>query len=157
MPIIENWQVVEERWLRLPSDGDPVTLPAAQPLLMTLTQWLALRDVLTERQGPLGVLLQADDEVELLAPDLPRLSLIVLHFAAFTDGRGYSQARLLREELGYSGEIRAEGEILPDQAAVMSQVGINSYALSDRVDVEQFCEVARATLELIGAARTVHR
>ena len=64
-------------------------------------------------------------------PDLANFSLIVLLFPAFTDGRCYSFARLLRDRYGYKGEIRAQGDILHDQLFYMAQCGINSFEMAN--------------------------
>jgi len=53
--------------------------------------------------------------------------LITLHFPKFSDGRAYSQARLLRERLGYQGELRATGNVLQDQAPFMLRCGFDSF------------------------------
>jgi uncharacterized protein (DUF934 family) len=67
------------------------------------------------------------DPVEDLAPDVGRLRLIVLDFPKFSDGRAYSQARLLRGRLGYTGELRASGNVLQDQALFMLRCGFDSF------------------------------
>ena len=59
-----------------------------------------------------AVSLANTDPVEDLAPHVGRLRLIVLNFPKFSDGRAYSQARLLRGRLGYAGELRATGGVL---------------------------------------------
>ena len=67
------------------------------------------------------------DDVEALGPELDRLKLIVLNFPKFTDGRAYSQARLLRGRLGYSGELRATGAVFLDQLPFLLRCGFDSY------------------------------
>ncbi|MGI8840027.1 MAG: DUF934 domain-containing protein, partial [Caulobacteraceae bacterium] len=63
-----------------------------------------------------GVRVGADEAVEALAYDLPRLAAVALEFSKFRDGRPYSAARLLRERLAYAGEVRAVGDVLVEQA-----------------------------------------
>ena len=67
------------------------------------------------------------DPVEELAPHVGRLRLIVLNFPKFSDGRAYSQARLLRGRLGYRGELRASGGVLQDQIGFMLRCGFDSF------------------------------
>lgn len=67
------------------------------------------------------------DSVEALAPEIDRLKLIVLQFPKFTDGRAYSQARLLRGRLGFKGELRATGAVLLDQLPFMLRCGFDSF------------------------------
>ena len=74
-----------------------------------------------------AVSLANTDPVESLAPHLARLRLVVLEFPKFSDGRAYSQARLLRGRLGYRGELRATGGVLQDQIAFMLRCGFDSF------------------------------
>ena len=74
-----------------------------------------------------AVSLSNTDPVEDLAPHVGRLRLIVLHFPKFSDGRAYSQARLLRGRLGYTGDLRAAGNVLQDQALFMLRCGFDSF------------------------------
>lgn len=74
-----------------------------------------------------AVSLANTDPVEHLAPHIGRLRLIVLHFPKFSDGRAYSQARLLRGRMGYRGELRATGGVLQDQVAFMLRCGFDSF------------------------------
>jgi len=74
-----------------------------------------------------AVSLANTDPVEDLAPHVGRLRLVVLDFPKFSDGRAYSQARLLRGRLGYRGELRATGGVLQDQIAFMLRCGFDSF------------------------------
>ena len=81
------------------------------------------------RQRPAwpAVALANTDPVEALAGHVGSLRLIVLHFPRFNDGRAYSQARLLRERLGYTGELRATGGVLQDQLPFLLRCGFDSF------------------------------
>ena len=74
-----------------------------------------------------AVLLEPDEDARALIPFLDRLSLIEVAFPKFRDGRGYSAARILREA-GYTGELRAQGDVLVDQIAYMRRCGFDSFA-----------------------------
>jgi len=74
-----------------------------------------------------AVSLANTDPVEDLSPHVGRLRLIVLEFPKFSDGRAYSQARLLRGRMGYRGELRATGGVLQDQVAFMLRCGFDSF------------------------------
>lgn len=74
-----------------------------------------------------AVSLANTDPVEDLAPHVAHLRLLVLDFPKFSDGRAYSQARLLRGRLGYRGELRATGGVLQDQIAFMLRCGFDSF------------------------------
>ena len=68
-----------------------------------------------------------DASIADIAEDLSGFSAIILEFPKFKDGRAYSQARLLRERLGYAGELRARGEVLRDQVLFMARCGFNAF------------------------------
>ncbi|MBX9936104.1 MAG: DUF934 domain-containing protein [Burkholderiaceae bacterium] len=74
------------------------------------------------------------NDADALALPLDGVTRIDLHFPAFTDGRAFSQAYLLRRRRGFSGEIRATGDVLIDQLVQMQRTGFNSAVLKDGVD-----------------------
>ncbi|MHA6130198.1 DUF934 domain-containing protein [Pseudomonas fluorescens group sp. PF-1] len=98
-----------------------VPLPAGK-LILPLARWLENPRQHTLWLGP-------DDDVEHLKPWLPELPLIAVDFPSFRDGRGYSQAYLLRTRLGWTGELRAIGDVLRDQLSHMRQCGFDSFAV----------------------------
>ena len=116
--------VVEDPWLRLTDDA---AVPADGMVLVSFARWREARAALLARRGPVGVALANTDPVEALAPDVSRLDLVTLHFPKFSDGRAYSQARLLRGRFGYQGELRATGGVLQDQAAFMLRCGFDAF------------------------------
>ena len=102
-------------------------MPADGLLLVSFARWREARAALLARRGAVGVALANTDPVEALAPDVSRLELIALHFPKFSDGRAYSQARLLRGRMGYGGELRATGNVLRDQLPFMLRCGFDSF------------------------------
>lgn len=80
-----------------------------------------------------AVRLEAGDDARALLPHLDRISLIEVSFPSFRDGRGYSAARILREA-GYTGELRAQGDVLVDQMPLMVRCGFDSFAPQAEVD-----------------------
>lgn len=74
-----------------------------------------------------AVRIEAGDDVRLLLPVLDRLRLVEIDFPRFRDGRGFSSARVLREA-GYTGEIKATGDVLVDLVAFMRRCGFDSFA-----------------------------
>jgi uncharacterized protein (DUF934 family) len=81
--------------------------------------------------GPMLTLSNTDD-VLMLGDRLNGVKLIVLEFPKFTDGRAYTQARLLRERLGYTGELRASGAVYIDQIPFMLRCGFDSFATAQK-------------------------
>ncbi len=84
-------------------------------------------DAFLDQSNATAVRLEPDDDARALIPFLDRLSLIEVAFPKFRDGRGYSSARILREA-GYTGELRAQGDVLVDQIAFMKRCGFDSFA-----------------------------
>ena len=79
--------------------------------------------------------------------DLAQVTRIDLHFPKFTDGRAYSQAYLLRRRLGFTGEIRATGDVLVDQLQLMQRSGFDTAVLR----ADQNAAVGAAQLTLVRA------
>ena len=75
----------------------------------------------------MGVRIPNDIDAEELESELPGLALIALEIPKFTDGRAYSQARTLRDHLGYTGELRATGNVLRDQLGYLARCGVNAF------------------------------
>jgi uncharacterized protein (DUF934 family) len=95
---------------------------------------------LAQWQGEPGILLGMADDPAVIAADLEKLSTVVIEFPQFTDGRGYSTARLLRERYGFKGEIRATGEVLRDNLFYLSRCGFDSFVPSDQSRVKEALE-----------------
>lgn len=91
-----------------------------------------------------GVTLSNDDDVLALRPDVHRLDLITLHFPKWTDGRAYSQARLLRARLGYTGALRATGDVRVDMLPLLQRTGFDEVQLAPG----ESTEVAKRVLRL---------
>lgn len=111
-------------------DDDPWQLlrqgeeaPEQAHLILPLALWRQRRD------PALGLWLAPDDDAEHVRELLPALPLIAVDFPSFRDGRGYSQAYLLRMRLGWCGELRAVGDVLRDQLSHMRQCGFDSFAV----------------------------
>jgi uncharacterized protein (DUF934 family) len=132
-PLLRAREVVEDRWMRLGID-DPVE--SCADVLVPLARWQKEREALLARPARVGVLLGPADNPAAIAGDVDRLALIAVDFPHFTDGRGYSTARLLRERYGYQGELRAVGDILRDQVFYLKRVGFDTFALRADQDPE---------------------
>jgi uncharacterized protein (DUF934 family) len=88
----------------------------------------------------LGVLIKPADNVKALAPYLDNIALVAVSFPAFNDGRAFSHASILRERLGYKGELRAVGDVLIDPIPLMLRCGITSFAVSNPVALKRLEE-----------------
>jgi uncharacterized protein (DUF934 family) len=127
--IIKDRAVVSDDWnLLLLNEGDApetVAVPAGK-IIVPLPVWQAQRANLQSR-GDIGVWLASDERPEALKEDVAKLPLIAVDFPKFSDGRGYSIAYNLRARLGFTGELRAIGDVLRDQLFYMQRVGFNAF------------------------------
>ena len=134
--IIKHRAVVRDDW-QLLEQGPTGALPFSGDVIVPLALWASERNTLSFRLGRVGVWLETDADPAALAPDLARFNVIAVRFASFTDGRGYTLARLLRERHGYRGELRAIGDVLRDQLYYLSRCGFDAFALRADQDAEQ--------------------
>ena len=125
MPLIKNGTEIDDIWAYVEDDA---ALSEGGCFTVSLERWLAEADRLTLRNEAVGVRLSPDDDPHALGPYLQKLALIEISFPKYTDGRGYSQAQLLRRRLGYEGELRAVGHVLTDQILYMHRSGFDAYS-----------------------------
>ena len=135
MSLIKGEAFVENVFTVL-ADGQDA--PLGKPIIVSLKRWQAERDELTRRNVALGVRLTSDQAPDVLGDDIHRLAVIALEFPKFRDGRGYSWARMLRQRLGYKGEIRAVGDVLRDQWLFMRRCGIDAFEVKPGTRIEDF-------------------
>lgn len=139
MPRLIRWrqggaEAAEDPFVNVLDDEE---IPAGD-VILSLTRFQS------EGEGPLGegfgvgVRVEPDEAVEALAYDLPRIAVVALVFPKFRDGRAFSAARILRERLGYGGEVRAVGDVLLEQAPFMVRCGFTAFEPADGAGAEQW-------------------
>ncbi len=144
MALLKDGKKVEDPWLRVGVE-DPV--PESGLILVGLARWQQDRDALLARSEPVGVWLRSEEGPDELAADLDSLALIALEFPAFKDGRAYSSARILRERYGFSGELRAVGDVLLEHLLFMHRCGFDAFEI-DSKDPEQDWQIAVADFDI---------
>ena len=127
MKIIKDKQIVEDSWVHL---ADETTLSSGN-ITVSLTRWKQEQTTLSNYNGDIGIRLTPDDTLDDISTDLNNIPLIALEFPAFTDGRSFSHARLLRERYQFTGEIRAIGNYMLDQVFYLMRVGVNAFELTN--------------------------
>lgn len=146
--IIKGRSVVEDSWLVLRGPELPegvkaeaediaaLAVPAGK-VIVPVAVWNAQRDALLARaaNGEIGVWIASDERPEPLKDDLAKFAVVAVDFPKFTDGRGYSIAYNLRTRLGWTGELRAIGDVLRDQLFSMQRVGFDAYAVRADRDI----------------------
>ena len=138
--LIKNGAVVNDSWHVLDKDATLDGLPNSDSIIVPLALWLEHSHALKARDGGLGVWLDSDEEVESIADDLQQFQVIALNFPVFSDGRNYSNARLLRDRYQYQGEVRAIGDVLRDQLFFMQRCGFDAFALRADRNAEEALE-----------------
>ena len=135
--IIKNKAVVSDDWtvLRLNEGDTPegIEVPSGK-IIVPLKVWQAQRDKL-EGRADLGVWFASDERPEALKGEFTHFKLIAVDFPKFADGRGYSIAYNLRARLGYTGELRAIGDVLRDQLFYMQRVGFDAFVVRADRDI----------------------
>ncbi len=128
MTLYKDGQFIEDSW-RLVPEGEDV--PPSGHVILPLDWWTAEREAFEGSNVPLGLCIEPGTRIEDFAADISRFSVIALVFPKFQDGRAYSTAKLLRERYGYTGELRAVGDVLIDQIQIMARCGFDAFEISD--------------------------
>jgi len=141
MPLVKAGRIVEDTFVRV---ADDAPVPDGVPVLVSGARFILEADALAKRDTPVGVVWPNNKPVAELAPWLDRIALVALVFPIFRDGRAYSQARILRENQGFRGELRATGQVLRDQFLFMLRAGFDSFEVTKEADAAAFVESAKS-------------
>lgn len=90
-------------------------------------------DAFLDQTNASAVRIEPGDDARHLLPRIEQIRLVEVNFPSFGDGRGYSSARILREA-GYTGELRAVGDVAVDQLSHMRRCGFDSFAADKPLD-----------------------
>ena len=131
MRIVKDGREQHDDWTLLGAD-EPV---GDRLVLVPLARWQSASPVVGI--SPYGLLVRADDALAAVLAAAGRSPLVAIEFVTFTDGRGYSFARLLRAN-GFDGDLRAVGEVLRDQAFFLARCGFSSCAPAAHVTSADF-------------------
>jgi phosphoadenosine phosphosulfate reductase len=133
--ILRRHELKPDEWRYLGEDEGAPCAPAA--LIVPLAQLRGESGNGTSRPQRLGVRVSPADDVDELAPHLARLAVVAVEFPSPLEGRGYSQGRVLRERLGFSGELRALGAgVRQDQLFLLARCGFDAFELAPGEDLE---------------------
>jgi uncharacterized protein (DUF934 family) len=129
--IIRRREILQDSLRYAGEPQDPGTVS-----VQTAAEWIAGAGAAGgAAAGPAALLLAPTDEVEALAPQLQAVQWIVIEFAKIGEGRGYSQARLLRQRFGYAHELRARGALKRDQLVFLARCGFDAFDLDPAEDL----------------------
>jgi uncharacterized protein (DUF934 family) len=144
MPKLIRWRADQAVWAEdaFTAVDDDQPLPPGDVIVSLARFHREGRGLLAEGRN-LGVRFEPDEAPETLIVDLPRLAVLALAFPKFRDGRAYSAARVVRERLGYAGELRAVGDVLLEMAGSLVRCGFNAFEPADATTPEQWTHAAR--------------
>jgi uncharacterized protein (DUF934 family) len=125
MQIIRKRAIVDDDFIHVADDAE---LPDGKPIV-TLARYVSAREELLARYVSLGVRV-GSNKLPSDIPEVTKLALIAIEFPRFTDGRGYSIARQLRDRSHFTGELRAVGWVLRDQLFYMERCGFDAFELT---------------------------
>lgn len=129
--LLNQQGLLDNKWTI--ADNDTAATDIQGYSIVSLNFWQDNQTQLEElaQSGKLALHLNSDETADLIAESAQQFALICIDFPKFSDGRGYSTARLLREKYGYKGELRAVGDVLIDQLFYMQRCGFGSFDLRD--------------------------
>jgi len=120
--------------------SDEERVPSETSFIVSASRFLETAELLLTNRSPAGIWLANEDQIELIKPYVDKLKLIALEFPHFKDGRSFSVARILRERSGFEGELRAFGDLLPDQASFLVRSGFDTFEISEVFSQESVCK-----------------
>lgn len=136
--LIKDGVVTPDEWTLLKEATGPEVLQVVpgKNFIVPLSFWRDYQAEMQDYGGRFAVWLDSYENVNAIGPGLHDLPLVALNFPVFSDGRSYTNARELREKLGFQGEVRAIGDVLRDQLFYMARCGFNAFHLRYDQDVE---------------------
>jgi uncharacterized protein (DUF934 family) len=142
MALIKHRAIEKNVWRSL---GDGPDADTSEPVYISLDRFTDEVAYWTARSGPWGLSVSNDIEPQALTRAVDLVMSIAIVFPKYTDGRGYTLARLLRRG-GYERELRATGDVLHDQLSYMERCGFDAFDLKDTQDAAK----ALAAFEALG-------
>ena len=137
----------------LPREGDSIAVPIARLLAEGVSAFASA--------GTLGASVPTGTAFADLEEVVSSLTFVAIEFPAFGDGRGFSLAVRLRKDMGFKGEIRAVGPVMPDQAQFLLRSGFDTVEIVDEnrvgafeVSLERFKEFYQT--DYMGAKSIAH-
>ena len=103
--------------------------------VVSLADWLDEKESGRTQEKPTTLRLLPADNLRATAAEVKNFERIEIEFPSFADGRGYSQARVLRRCYGYDGELRAVGDVRRDERDFLARCGFDSLELPAAIDL----------------------
>ena len=127
--VIKQREIVADAWTYADEDAQ------ATAVIVPLARFQAEREQWLQSGKQLGIRLAGADPLETIVGDLARIALVAFEFNGISEGRGYTNAQLLRARYNFKGEIRAVGKILRDQVFYMARCGFDAFEFPENADL----------------------
>lgn len=134
MPLVKDKTLIENPTHHA---DDSETIAPGADVTVSLERWHRDRPALRQHAGRLGIRIPNDVNVRELDEETLGAAMLALEFPSYADGRAYSQARILREELGFRGELRATGDVMRDQVFFLHRCGFDALELRTDQDPDE--------------------
>ena len=136
MALWRDGAFAENPWTSL---ADDAAIPERGPVVVSLARWRRERDVLRTR-ADVGVAVEAGPQALQALGEVADRPLVELRFEKFGDGRAFSYATLLRQRHGFRGDLRAIGDVLLDEIALMIRCGFSSFDVTNEATLHALRE-----------------
>jgi len=124
-----NWRVIDKE-----TSIENLSVIDTDQLIVPISLWLENKDLFNQHKNNIGIWLDSDENPALLTEDANNFPIIALNFPVFRDGRAYSHAAILRQQLKFEGDLRAIGDVQRDQLSYMLSCGFSSFLAQDEAD-----------------------
>ena len=133
--VLRQREIVADDWRHLSESSSGAT--SEESLIVPLAELRANASAWMLRRARLGVRIAPADKVEDLARELARFALVAVEFPSPSEGRGYTQGRLLRERFGFTGELRAVGAgVKRDLIFALARCGFDTFEVAPGEDLQ---------------------
>ena len=130
--LVKDLEIAPDPWTLIES-ADDCDSAAADRCIFPFDYWVSpTRGVDPRSFSKAGFWVDGETDIERVHGHLEGASLVAVKFPAFADGRGLSLGVMLRSRCGFSGELRAFGDILPDLAQYLHRSGFDAFVVEDR-------------------------
>lgn len=134
--LIKDGELIDNSWQLIDKEAglEEINSDDDNKYLVPLTIWLGNKEFLSQQKGNIGIWFDSDESPLLLKEDANTFPVIALNFPVFRDGRSYSNAAILRQQLNFTGDLRAIGDVQRDQLSYMLSCGFSSFLVPEGAD-----------------------
>lgn len=134
--LIKDGELINDDWRLIDKETalEEIKPSSDNKLLLPLTLWQEHKDLLSQDNANIGIWFDSDESPTLLEEDVNSFPVVALNFPVFRDGRAFSYAAILRQQLNYQGDLRAIGDVRRDQASYMLSCGFSSFLVPEDAD-----------------------